>query len=172
MLALCTLCCGCIRTEENAVQVAGFSDNEKEFAKISGADLAISMVGSHDKIAAPNQSIRFKLVNNGTKSITIDEWHLNDIENFTVDCQAWLPGTTDPDPDSWIPLLDPPEKFSRHYPLTLDPGNMVLVDIPLDFLSMLVITPNGERRYFIRVTLALKSVTATGPVEVFTVHAK
>ena len=171
-LSICTIFCGCIRTEESGVQVAGFTENNKEFAKISNSDLSLVMVGEHEKIAAPDQSVRFKLINNGTKSITIEEWHLNDIENFTVDCQAWLPGTREPDPDSWIPLIDAPEKFSRHYPLTLDPGNMVLVDIPLEFLSSLVISPNGERRYFIKATLSLQSVTVTSPVEVFTVRAK
>lgn len=170
-LAMLMMLCGCVHAVEEQVQTAGFSEKaDDKFDPIDSSDLAIEIVGKREKIAAPNQKICFKLVNNGKKSITIDEWHLNEMENFSVECQVWVPNTTDPDPDGWIEITERPEKLSHYYPLTLAPGNMALIDVPLNFLSTLVISPNAERRYFIRIKSALKSLNIESKVEAFIVR--
>ncbi len=161
---------GCVRTEIEAKSRAGFS-GEEEVAQITDAQLKLELVGSREKIAAPGQTISYKLTNVGKKEVVLADWHLDDRENLILECQVWFPGTTAPEVDAWIPAYEP-EKRSARYPLTLAPDNSTIIEIPLDFLQSLVIGPNAERRYFVRAKLNLKSVTVSSEIAAFTVRSR
>ena len=167
LVALTTLV-GCVRTEVEAKTRNGLSGNEA-VAPLQDAHMQLTLVGSREKLAAPGQTLTYKLVNVGKTEVVLADWHLSDQENLTVECQVWFPGATAPDPDAWLPVHEP-EIRSARYPLTLKPDNSVIIEVPLDFLQFLVIAPGVERRYFVRAKLNLTSLPLRSEVAAFTVR--
>ncbi len=162
---------GCVRTEIKSKRRSGNSNLTHSSEKIDVSTLSLAFSGSKDKTNALGQIIPCTLTNKGQKTVTLNDWRIHDLDNITLECQVWYPGTDAPDPDAWVPIHEP-AKISAPYPLTLKPGNMLTIDIPVDFLSSLVISENAERRYFIRAKLTLDSITVSTPVEAFTVRRK
>ena len=96
---------------------------------------------------------------------------MNEADNLQLECQVWLPGQKEPDPDRWLPLDMPVKEPELRYNLELFPGNEARIVRDLDFIGDLVITPGLERRYFIRARLNLTSVQAASPVGAFAVKS-
>ena len=162
---------GCVRTEIKSKRRSGNSNLAQTTEKIDASDLTLAVSGSKDKTNSPGQTISCTLTNHGKKTITLNDWRIHDLDNVILECQVWYPGTDAPDPDAWVAVHEP-AKVSAPYPLTLKPGNMMTVDVPVDFLASLVISENAERRYFVRAKLALDSVSVASQTEAFTVRRK
>ncbi len=169
-LAFCALLlAGCVSESVQAKQRAGLTMLQKA-AKIERHDLKLSLVGKREKLCGKEEKLTLKLQNNGADSITLIDWRLDAASNLRVECQVWFPGTDQPDENAWLTINEPPEGSARRYPLTLDPQNLITIDVPLEFVQRLRISQGAERRYFVRATVELDSVSVRSDVAAFTVH--
>lgn len=162
---LLSLAAGCtadthqIHTPAYGEKPAGY-----KFEKIKNARLELAFGGpQHLKSGVPAE-IFFILKNQGEKPIVIEEWRMNEPDNLRVECQIWLPGQKEPDPDRWLSMDLPVKQPELRYFLKLNPGNQTRIAKKLDFVESLVVTPGAERRYFIRASLNLSSVKCSSPV--------
>ncbi len=170
LVAFCTLLlAGCVSESVTAKQRAGLT-MRRSAAKIEHHDLKLSLVGKRDKVCDKGQNLTFKLQNNGADAITLIDWRLDAASNLRVECQVWFPGNDQPDENAWLTINEPPEGDARRYPLTLDPQNLITIDVPLEFVQRLRISPGAERRYFVRATVELDSVSVRSDVAAFTVR--
>lgn len=157
-LLLLSLFCGCIREEVEGQKVAFARREKKEYAPVKNHRLKLEITSKGQLYAGEGGQITFALINNGTKKVVIEEWYANDADNIVLICQNWLPGMTTYDPQSWVRLDVIPRKPAWRYPLTLGPGNRIFVTKKLPFVDSLTISRGGERRYFVKGELNLKSV--------------
>lgn len=136
---------------------------DHRFEKIKGAKLELQFAGpKNQKAGSPGQAV-FILKNLGDKTVSLEEWRMNETDNLKVECQVWLPGQKEPDPDRWLSMDLPVKQPELRYHLELRPGNQVRIIKNLDFVEALYITPGAERRYFIRASLNLTSVKCSSP---------
>ena len=135
-----------------------------KFEKIRNARLELVFAGPQYLKAGTPAEIFFILKNKGEKPVCIEEWRMNEQDNLRVECQVWLPGQKEPDPDRWLSMDLPVKQPELRYFLKLNPGNQTRVAKKLDFVESLVVTPGAERRYFIRASLNLSSVKCASPV--------
>lgn len=136
----------------------GEKPTDHRFEKIKGANLELQFAGpKNQKAGTPGEAV-FILKNLGDKTVSIEEWRMNEPDNLKVECQVWLPGQKEPDPDRWLSMDLPVKQPELRYHLDLRPGNQVRIIKNLDFVEALYITPGAERRYFIRASLNLTSV--------------
>ena len=142
---------------------------DHRFEPVKDAKLDLSFIGPKRMKAGQKQQVVFALKNVGRKTLRLEEWRMNEPDNLVMECQVWLPGQQEPDPDRWLPLDRPVKQPELRYNLELHPGNQVRIMRDLDFVEDLVITPGAERRYFIRAKLNLTSVQAASPVGAFAV---
>ncbi|MCQ2380634.1 MAG: hypothetical protein MJ025_06925 [Victivallaceae bacterium] len=155
---------GCVRTGEERVKLAAGMSDAGNFKELSGYSLDLEMVGARTLVQNKDNSVRFKLTNSGNSSVTIPDWRYKEDDNILVDCQIWYPGTDSPDESEWLPVGDLEPQTEQRYPLTLEPGNQVIIEKKLDFIDRLVISKGAERRYFLKAELNLKSVKVSSPV--------
>ena len=160
---------GCVREKIDPEMRSGVT-MVKKAQRIDTPSLTLQMVGSRDKFAGEKTHITFRLKNEGASPVTLPDWRGEALDNLVVECQVWFPGTEKPDDDLWLTVAEPPEKSPTRYPLTLDPENLVTIDVPLEFIEALRISPGAERRYFVRARLQLDSAAAESPVAAFTVR--
>ncbi|MCQ2379013.1 MAG: hypothetical protein MJ016_07415 [Victivallaceae bacterium] len=160
---------GCVR-EKIAPEMRSGITMDRKAQRIGDSSLTLQLVGSRDKIAGQKEHITFRLKNEGPAPVTLPDWRTEALDNLVVECQVWFPGTEIPDDALWLTISEPPETSPTRYPLTLDPENLVTIDVPLDFIESLRISPGAERRYFIRARLQLDSAEAASPVAAFTVR--
>ena len=139
------------------------------FEPVKDARLDLSFIGPKRLKAGQKGQAVFALKNVGPKTLRLEEWRMNEPDNLVMECQVWLPGQKEPDPDRWLPLDMPVKEPELRYNLELHPGNQVRIVRDLDFIEDLIITPGTERRYFIRAKLNLTSVQASSPVGAFAV---
>ena len=151
---------GCVKTYYTGTAVVPEST---EFEVIPNAKLALSVVGSRQLVSGIDDSITFKLDNLG-EEIRIPEWQVKDIDNLIIYYQPWIPGTEDPNPQSWIKIEPIVLQPIQRYPLSLRPNSSVILKAALPFLEDLKVTPGKERRFFIKASLNLKSVKANSKV--------
>ncbi len=162
------LLAGCVSESVQTERRAGFA-NFQQAAKIGPHKLSLELVGKREKYCGKEEHLTFRLQNNGADPVTLVDWRLEEAANLRVECQIWYPGTSQPDENAWIIINEPPES-ARRYPLTLDPQNLITIDVPLEFVQSLCISPGAERRYFVRATLVLDSVTLSSDVAAFAVR--
>lgn len=142
---------------------------DRRFEPIRDARLELAFIGPKRLKAGKKGQAVFALKNLGAKTLRVEEWRMHEPDNLVMECQVWLPGQKEPDPDRWLPLDMPVKQPELRYNLELHPGNQVRIVRELDFVEDLIITPGAERRYFIRAKLNLTSVQASSPVGAFAV---
>ena len=153
--------CGCVTTYTGSI--TKFPEHTK-FEPIPNAKLKLEAVGRRELISGIDDSITLKLTNIGQKAIRIEEWYMKEVDNFVVYYQPWKPGTTDPDPRAWEVIYPVTLERPKRYPLDMSPGVNVLVRFGLPFLDGLKVTPGKERRFFLRATVSLRTVSAESEV--------
>ena len=137
------------------------------YDKIKDCKLSLDLSpGSREFTAGRYAELVFLLRNEGKKEVKIPEWFKFDPNNLKVQCQIWLPGTREPEPDMWLDVSQPVRQPAWRYPLTLPAGETQFVSSRLDFPENLVVSRGGERRYFVRAKLNLTSIDLTSPVRV------
>lgn len=151
---------------KSAIRTPGYGEKpaDYKFEKIKDANVELVFVGPKTLKAGTPGQIFFALKNLGRKTVSIEEWRMNEQDNLKLECQIWLPGQTEPDPDRWLSLDLPVKQPELRYHLELYPGNQARVAKNLDFVEALVISPGAERRYFIRASLNLTSLKCYSPV--------
>ena len=135
-----------------------------KFEKIKDAKLELTFVGPKSLKAGTPGQVFFSLKNVGNNPISIEEGRMNEQDNLRIECQVWLPGQKEPDPDRWLALDQPVKQPELRYDLKLNPGNEARVAKNLEFVESIVVTPGAERRFFIRASLNLTSVKCYSPV--------
>ena len=165
------LLAGCASEPAKKIHTPGYGEVAAghKFEKIRDARLELVFVGPKTMKAGQKGRVLFSLKNIGQKTIRIEEWRMHEPDNLQLECQVWLPGQKEPDPDRWLPLDMPVKEPELRYNLELFPGTQAQVARDLDFVEDLIITPGLERRYFIRAKLNLTSVQCASPVAAFSV---
>ena len=70
-----------------------------KFEKIKNAKLELTFIGPKMQKAGTTGKVVFSLKNLGSKTVSIEEWRMNEEDNLKLECQVWLPGQKEPDPD-------------------------------------------------------------------------
>ena len=163
---------GCVREVEKREELGGGVVAElPEYPQLARYKLSLQLVGSRTLTAGRPGRVTFSLRNTDDRPLRLVEWYANEPDNLLIYCQPWLPGTTEPDEGLWIPLSFDVKRPATRYPLEIVPGNNVLVTKELPFVEKLVVSPEGERRYFIKAVLNLHSVSAESPVAAIAVES-
>ena len=172
LLAL-LLCAGCASKKAEPKKRFSFGQAPREhYDKIKDCKLSLDLsTGSREFTAGRYAELVFLLRNEGQKEVKIPEWFKFDPNNLKVQCQIWLPGTRGPEPDMWLDVSQPVRQPAWRYPLTIPAGETQFVSARLDFPESLVVSPGGERRYFVRAKLNLTSVDLSSPVRVIVFRA-
>ena len=172
LLAL-LLCAGCASKKAEPKKRFSFGQAPREhYDKIKDCKLSLDLsTGSREFTAGRYAELVFLLRNEGKKEVKIPEWFKFDPNNLKVQCQIWLPGTRGPEPDMWLDVSQPVKQPAWRYPLTLPAGETQFVSSRLDFPESLVVSPGGERRYFVRAKLNLTSVDLSSTVRVIIFRA-
>lgn len=163
---------GCTTEKQSQALSYGEKPAGYKFAKIKDAQVTLEFVGPKYLKAGSSGKVFFTLKNLGRKTLHIEEWRMNEADNLLIECQVWLPGQKEPDPDRWLSMDLPVKQPERRYDLNLYPGNEVRIEKKLDFVESLVVTPGAERRYFIRAALNLTSLRCASPVAALAVTAE
>jgi hypothetical protein len=166
------LMAGCAKQEVEYTKKLGFGFKDKgNYPKLKKYDLTLELSpgGREFAAGAPGELI-FILRNRSKEAVRIPEWFKFDPNNLSVQCQIWLPGTKEPDPDMWLDISQPVKRPIWRYPLTIPPGESQFVSTRLDFPANLIISKGSQRRYFIRAKLNLKSVDVSAPVTYITIY--
>ena len=163
---------GCVREVEKREELGvGVVAELPEYPQLARYKLSLQLVGSRTLTAGRPGRVTFSLRNTDDRPLRLVEWYANEPDNLLIYCQPWLPGTTEPDEGLWIPLSFDVKRPATRYPLEIVPGNNVLVTKELPFVEKLVVSPEGERRYFIKAVLNLHSVSAESPVAAIAVES-
>ncbi len=173
LLALTVLLfAGCTRQEVEYTKKWGFGFKDKvNYPKLKNYDLTLELSsGTRTFPAGAPGELIFILRNRGKEQVRIPEWYKFDPNNLKVQCQIWLPGTKNPEPDLWLDISPPVKRPIWRYPIVIPPGESQFISTRLDFPASLVITPGTERRYFIKARLNLKSVDVSAPVTYITIY--
>lgn len=111
-----------------------------------------------DFVAGTEAEITFSLRNNGNTKIRLEDWHVHQPDNIRMWVQNWAPDMKEPDPGAWLELNEDPDPADMRYPADMMPGNALRVSKALSFVRFLQVSPNAERRYFVRAELTLETV--------------
>lgn len=171
LLAL-VLLCGCVKQEVEYTKRLGFGFKDRvNYPKLKGYDLTLELSqGARKFFAGVPGELIFILRNRGAKEVRIPEWYKFDPNNLSVQCQVWLPGQKEPDPQMWLDISLPVKRPVWRYPVTIPAGGVQFVSTRLDFPVNLVVTPGTERRFYIRGKLNLKSVDVSAPETYITIY--
>lgn len=114
-----------------------------------------------DFYAGEEATLTVRLKNIGEKPIVVYEWMVNESDNVKISYAPYMPGVT-PVASAW--KCDEPklEKHIKRAPLTLNPGNSAIINVPITFLSSLGEKDlgGGSKLFMLSCELNLKSVTA------------
>lgn len=170
-VAVC-LFCGCAwnKTGDKKIHVAmGELHGQVKYEKVDPENLELQILGSPVARAGRPGVVTFALANKGTKTVRIQEWFSNESDNVGVFIQPVLPGMIGPDEKRWVRLEFEFKKPVLHYPVTLMPGNKVLVSKEIDFIKNIMMPPGEERMFFFKGALTLDSLPLTSKVGVLQV---
>jgi len=148
-----------------------------EYVPLQRYKLEINLEGSRELVAGTDGRLRFSIQNVDTVPVKVPEWYVNEPENVLLYCQSWFPNMKGPDPNGWVPIeYEKTEAQKRQpdfrFPLELASGNRVFIDRDLRIVKLLKISPEGERRFFLKARLNLKSVNVESPVFAVSVHSQ
>ena len=162
---------GCVKEVTEQKWQKGIAEMP-EYPPLVDYKLTLNLVSKRELIVGEGGRLMFALKNIDKKPIRLVEWYVNEAYNVQVYCQPWLPEMTGPDPNMWIPIrmeIDP--KQTGRFPLDLMPDNEVQIEKELPFVDSLVVSPNGERRFFVKAELNLKSVRVESPLAAVAVRS-
>lgn len=167
----CMLCgCAADKGGEKKIRVAmGIPHGQIKYEKIDAKDLELQVLGNPVARAGRPGVVTFALANKGEKKVHIPEWFSNESDNVGIFIQPVLPGMTGPDEKRWVRL---PFEFKEpvlHYPVTLMPGNKVLVSKEIGFIKNIMLPPGEERMYFFKGALTLDSLPLTSKLGILRV---
>ena len=161
LLAIAGTIAGCSSTppREPSIRLGlGVLDGTVEYEEIQATGLSLKMISQATVYAGEETSLIFALSNDGRRTVSIPEWYSHEPDNIVVYVQPWLTNMTEPDENSWITLSFDLKEPILHYPLTLMPGNKVLISKELAFIQMLQVSEGKMRRFFVKASLNLKSL--------------
>ena len=170
LLAVGALLAGCVTREAPRQKMAmGVPHGKVKYKKISADGLELRSFGKGVVRGGRPANLTFALKNNSNRMVRISEWFSNESDNLVIFIQPWISGMVEPDEQKWIRLDFDYKKPIFHYPITLMPGNQVLVNKELGVVEKLIVQPGDERRFFIRAALTLESLQLVSNVFVLTV---
>lgn len=163
---------GCVKEIEQREELGvGVIAELPEYPQLARYKLSLKLVSDRTLVAGKPARVTFSLRNIDDRPLRLVEWYSNEPDNLLIYCQPWLPGTTEPDEGLWIPLSFDVKQPATRYPLEIVSGNNVLITKELPFVEKLTVSPDGERRYFIKAVLNLHSVSAESPVAAIAVRS-
>ena len=136
----------------------GIPDGTVEYKPVDARNLSLKMLSIPTVYAGEKTSLIFALGNDGNRTVSIPEWYTWEQDNLTLYVQPWLTGMTEPHPDGWTELSFDLKTPVMHYPVTLLPGNKVMITKELPFIEKIHVSPGKYRRYFVKGKLNLKSL--------------
>ena len=158
---------GCYTTEVKSVKMGmGIPAGRQKFAPVPSDDLQLKLISSRDIHAGEKAELIFSLIYTGNKKVTIQEWYTNENDNVKIFIQPYLTGMTAPVSDAWIELSPRLKQPVFHHPLTLMPGNQVMVVKELPFVQKIRVAEGKMRRYFIKGKINLQSLDLSSDVYV------
>lgn len=159
-VAVCILCgCSGTNSDNKKINVAmGIPHGQMKYEKVDPANLELQVLGDPVARAGRPGVVTFALGNNGGKPVRIQEWFSNESDNVGIFIQPVLPGMTGPDEKRWVRLPFEFKKPVLHYPVTLMPGNKLLVSKEIDFIKNIMLPPGEERMFFFKGALTLESL--------------
>lgn len=115
-----------------------------------------------------DQEMDFKLMNNNLdRIVNIDEWYGRDEENIKIFMAPCEKGESDKVSEKdWVmvhPYVKPGDKMpskNRRSPVTLEPGNAILVKADMKFLEDLNMEGKSSKHYAVKAKLDLLTVAA------------
>lgn len=172
LLAAGILLAGCVTQEAPRQKMAmGVPHGKVKYKKIKADGLELRCFGRNVVRAGRPANLTFALKNNSNRMVRIPEWFSHESDNLMIFIQPWISGMVEPDEQKWIRLDFDYKMPIFHYPITLMPGNQVLVSKELGVVEKLIVRPGDERRFFIRAALTLESLPLVSDVSVLTVTA-
>lgn len=170
LLAVGTLLTGCVTQEAPRHKMAmGVPHGKVKYKKIKADGLELRSFGSTTVRGGRPGRLTFALKNNSNRTVRIPEWFSHESDNLVIFIQPWMSGMLEPDDKKWIRLDFDYKMPIFHYPITLMPGNQVLVNKELGVIEKLIVRPGDERRFFIRAALTLESLDLVSNVFMLTV---
>ena len=156
--AVSLLLAGCVTEQPRRKVAMGIPHGKVKYSKVSPDGLELRVFGKTTVRAGRPAELTFALANHSSRTVRIAEWYSYEPDNILILVQPCLSGMIEPDPEKWIPLDFEFKRPVFHYPITLMPGNQVLVTKEAGFIEKLVISPGDERRFFVRAVLTLESL--------------
>lgn len=150
----------------------GVPDGTIEYKPVSSKNLSLKMLSKPTVYAGDKTALIFALSNDGERSVSVPEWYTWEQDNLRLFVQPWLTGMTEPHPDGWTELSFDMKQPVMHYPITLFPGNKVMITKYIPFIEKLRVSPGKARRYFIKAKLNLKSLPMESEVIILQVLSK
>ena len=160
IFALAAVLCGCVRVEQNKKprMAMGVPHGKVKYAPVDATGLVLKVFGNTVFRAGRPASMTFALANRGDKKVYIPEWFSNESDNVGLFIQPYQDGTIEPDEKKWIQVGFDFKQPILHYPVTLMPGNQVLISKPLNVVENMMIRPGEERMFFVKAELTLESL--------------
>ena len=172
--ALCAgvLLCGCLgkstvsKTTDAAI---GIPYGKVKFSPVKTDGVSLNILGRPVARAGRVGVITFALANDGAAKVDILEWFRHESDNLGILIQPMLSGMTEPDEKKWVRL---PFEFTKpvtHYPVTLMPGNKLLISKNVDFIKDMILPPGEERMFFFKGELTLESLPLSSRIGILRV---
>lgn len=156
---------GCVTQEAPKQRMAmGVPHGRVKYKKISPEGLELKIFGKTAVRAGRPARLTFALANNSNKTVRIPEWFSHEPDNVVIFIQPVMSGMVEPDDSKWIRLDFDYKMPIFHYPITLMPGNQVLINKELGVIEKLIVSPGDERFFFIRAALTLESLEVVSSV--------
>lgn len=105
----------------------------------------------------------FGMKNTGATPITCYEWHPEEPGNLIVNYALAEEGKN-PSKEDWKQEIQEEQPIKRLIPLQLSPGNTVLINKNLDFVSKMATNISKPVTFYVYVELNLKSMSAKSAV--------
>lgn len=153
---------GCISTTTIKDQALTRSPVKALYPKLKDYTLDLNPIIQGKPFAAEEVAvINFKLKNSGVKSVQIDEWYMNDSDNIRIYYRQYAPDLDLEkfDHKSWQCINPERKQPLHHFPLIINPNNIVFVEKKLDALKQLGPDDlSGSKKFWVIAELALNSV--------------
>lgn len=157
---------------EQGAEVRAGSLPLPEYAPLERYKLGINLEGDREYVAGGDSTLHFTITNLDTEPVRIPEWYMNEPDNLLLYCQPWFPGQEEPDENLWVPIEIETKKPDFRFPLGALPGEQGVHRPRPAHPARPEADAGGERRFFIKVKLNLKSVDVESPVFGISVHSQ
>lgn len=141
-----------------------FGRKPKKYRPLHDYKLKLEATSRRVFTTGKDAELVFVLRNLDRKPVHLEDWHVAQADNIRLYIQNWFPEMKGPDEKAWIDLNAEPASPDLRYPLDLLPGNQAIISKSLPFVRDLTVSPNAERRYFVKAELTLETVQVATPV--------